>query len=218
MCAILHFIFIKPDFTVSAQLLQKMSPGKTVSGKREWMCFHCKEANVSNMKSTVFSTVDEVYDHWKLNHSDGGGKQQPFRFYLVHLLHCNVDSCRYYSRLHGLYTHHMKNHSQDLFVPILNGRCAMCLDDGDALKGHYCNSLQKGIQLKLYNPVLLTDQDLAEIQAIGCNLEYNRQRIKCQYCGSIFTTMQNMNQHHFEQHGYIFIHLFGCHELNSTFS
>lgn len=189
------------------QIQRKMCPRKL--SKREWLCFYCKEAGKQNMQSFTCSTVDEVHNHWKLYHShddrDGNDTtkpKQPFRFYLADLLYCSMDSCWYFSKLQGLHAHHMKTHPNDRFVAILNGRCAMCLYSGNNLYEHDCAARQKVMELKLHNPVLLTDQDLAELQAIEC--KYNRrQRIECHACGGIFTTMQKLNQHRcHQQHGY----------------
>lgn len=180
------------------------------------MCYYCNEARAQNIQTFVFSTVDEVYDHWKLNHlndstdaataADAGAmKQTPFRFYSVDLLYCYLDPCRYFSTFQGLQRHHQKKHPNDLFVPIMNNRCALCLYSGDGLHGHSCGSLQNGMQLKLYNPVLLTDQDLAELQTIECQeSKQNRpKQIECQHCGCIFGTRQEMTQHHHQNHGYV---------------
>lgn len=188
----------------NSSAVRKINQAKT--SKREWMCFHCKKANLSNHQDFVYPTIDGVYDHWKSHHSSGNGdidavEQQPFRFYLVDVLYCNVESCRYYSTLQRLYTHHQKIHPEHLFVAVQNGRCAMCLYTGDDLNEHSCDSLRIGMQLKLYNPVLLTDKDLAELQAMDCK-HSRQQQIECQYCGSTFITIQEINQHHYQQHGY----------------
>lgn len=167
------------------------------------MCSYCKEAREQNVQNFVFPTVDDVYKHWKLNHSNDG-TDKPFRFYLVDLLFCYMDSCWYFSTFQGVQRHHQKKHPNDLFVPILNNRCALCLHSGNDLREHSCDSLQNGMQLKLYNPVLLTDQDLAELQAIESQeLKQTRSKpIECQNCGCIFGTRQEMTHHHHQKHGY----------------
>lgn len=190
-----------------AQLHRKSLQNQNKHSQREWMCFYCKEGKAQNIADFVFSTVDEVYEHWLIQH-DGNhataaaaAKQTPFRFYSVDLLHCSMDACRYFSTFLGLQRHHQKKHPNDLFVAVLNGRCALCLRR-DALHEHACDSLQNGMQLKLYNPVLLSDDDLAELQAIKCEkLEQNRPKpIECQHCGCIFDTREQMTQHHHQQH------------------
>lgn len=166
---------------------------------------------MQTIQAIVFKTVDEVYDHWKFHHSNDGGatdaikQQRPFRFYSVDLLTCQMDSCYYYSTFQGLKRHHKKNHANDLFVPVLNGRCALCLYTGDGLYEHSCSSLQNGIQTNLYNPVLLTDNELAGMQTIESQeMKKNRPKvIECQHCRSIFDSRQEMTQHHHENHGYI---------------
>lgn len=176
------------------------------------MCYYCNEAREQNIQNFVFKTIDEVYNHWKLNHSNDGTdaatdanamKPKPFRFYSVDLLYCYLDSCHYFSTFQGLQRHHQKKHPNDLFVAIMNDRCALCLCSGDGLREHSCSSLQNGMQLKLYNPVLLTDHDLAELQTIECH-ELNQnlpKQIECQHCGYIFGTRQEMTQHHHQKHG-----------------
>lgn len=177
------------------------------------------------MQSYVFSTVDQVYVHWKSNHSNDNGDvyastQKPFRFYLINLLSCNVDTCRYYSPIQRLQNHHKNKHPYDLFVPILNGRCAMCSSTGDGdnngLNEHSCPFLQNGMRLKLINPVLLTDEELNELKTIGCQYSQpnGHQRIECQQCGSVFVTRQEMREHHFEQHKY---DMFKCNLMFLTF-
>lgn len=187
--------------------------------KREWMCYHCKEERRGNIRDFIFSTVDEVYDHWKYEHSSknvddavgGAAKRKPFRFYSVDLLFCHIDSCGYFSTFQGLRRHHQIEHPKHLFVAIMNDRCALCCarysDDG--LHGHKCSSLQNGMQLKLYNPVLLTDEDVANLQAIECE-EHKRNRpkhIKCKLCEcGVFESRHEMTQHHHQLHGYEIIY------------
>lgn len=177
------------------------------------MCFYCKEAKEQNFQDFVFPSVNDVYEHWLLKHSNGisnadaaaadaTAKRTPFRFYLVDLLCCNMDACRYFSSFRGLQRHHKKKHTNSNqankpFVAVLNGRCALCLQR-NALHDHVCS----GMQLDLYNPVVLTDTDLAELQAIKCEkFEQNRSKqIECQHCGCIFGTRQEMTQHHYQKH------------------
>lgn len=180
---------------------------------RDYMCYYCNAAGETIVKDFVFDTVDEVYAHWKSNHSNditdadtdaaNVKARGPFRFYPVDLLHCSMDNCRYYSTFKGLQRHHERKHEGAAFVPIKNGRCALCLYSGDGLREHSCSSLENGMQMKFYNPVLLTDQDLAELQSIECQ-QWKQDRpkqIECQHCGSIFATRQEMTQHHYQKHG-----------------
>lgn len=157
------------------------------------MCYYC------NDKDAKFATVDEVYEHWKLNHWRRTG---PFRFYPVILLNCHMDSCGYYSTFKGLRQHHQRQHKNDWFLVIMNGRCALCLKSGDDLREHACPSLQNDMLLEFNNPILLTDQDLAELQAIECHeMKQNRPKlIKCGNCGNTFGTPEEMTQHHHREH------------------
>lgn len=186
------------------------------TSKREWMCFYCNLVRKPNAQDFVFSEIDELYNHWLSMHSndiddevDDAGvaigaaappKQKPFRFCCVDLLYCNMDACYYFSTFQGLRNHHDKKHANELFVPILNNRCALCLYDGNDLNEHKCGSLRNGMQLQLYNPVLLTTKDLAELQSIKCP-QSQKKHIECQRCGSIFGAREQMIQHHHQSHG-----------------
>lgn len=179
------------------------------------MCFYCHKVGEKNVESFIFSSFDEVYDHWKSSHSsdgsdtdaassDGGAEAlKPFRFYSVDLLCCCVDACSFYSTFRGLHRHHQKKHPNNLFVPIFNGRCALCFYTGDDLREHSCDSLDNVVQLQLCNPILLTDQELAELQAIDCQeLKQNRTKhFECQYCDGFLGSRQEMIQHYDESHG-----------------
>lgn len=196
---------------LSAEFQRKLNK----PSKREWMCFYCNDARAQkNIQDFKFATIDQMYQHWKVNHSPdardaaaaaaaGAKTHGPFRFYAVNLLHCHMDSCGYYSAFQGLQRHHENKHKNDLFVPIMNGRCALCMYSGNGLREHSCSALQNGMQLKFYNPVLLTDQDLAEAQAVESQeMKQNRpKRIECQNCGNIFGTREEMTQHHHQMHG-----------------
>lgn len=175
--------------------------------RRDWMCFYCHKNGIKKIQHFVFATVDEAYDHWKLNHGNGDeAKQKPFRFYSVDLLRCSVDSCSYpYRRtFQGLHRHHQEKHSNDLFVPIFNGRCALCLYTGNDLHKHACQSLQNAMQLNLYNPIVLTEEEFMELLAVGCqeSKQHRTNRIECQHCDCIFGSRQEMIEHHQQKHGY----------------
>lgn len=188
---------------------------------RQWMCYYCSEARKQNYEEFVFSTVDEVYVHWKSDHSNenangsnddanGAGKQKPFRFCSIDLLYCHIDNCQSLKTFQGLRNHHRKKHPNDLFVAIMNDRCALCPYSGDGLHSHRCDGLQNGLQLKLYNPVLLTDEDVVNLQAVESE-EHKQNRpkhIECQHCGSVFESRQEMTQHHYHQHRYEDLNLF----------
>lgn len=170
------------------------------------MCFYCHKSGNKNLQHFVFATVDEAYDHWKLRHSNEDVGQKPFRFYSLDLLRCSVDSCSYpYRRtFQGLHRHHQEKHSNDLFVPIYNGRCGMCLYTGDDLHEHACDLLLNAMQLNLYNPILLTDEELMELLAIDSqkSKENRTNQIECQHCDCIFESKQEVIKHYQQKHGY----------------
>lgn len=141
-----------------------------------------------------------------MNHWNDDANQKPFRFYSVDLLRCSVGSCLHRSTFQGLHRHHQENHSNNLFVPIFNERCALCLHTGDDLHEHSCDSLQNAMQLDLYNPILYTDQELMELLALETNCQESKQnaanRIECPICDGIFESRQAMIEHHHQNHGY----------------
>lgn len=171
------------------------------------MCFYCKEKKKDNIESFVFETIDKLYDHWTSEHSNGCGtteakSQLPFRFYLVDLLYCQMENCNCATTFKGLQRHHKKNHPNTLFVPILNGRCALCLYDGDDLNEHLCDEFENAMQMKLFNPVVLTGNDLAELQTMECHrlAQNSSKRFECRFCGGIFDTLHDLTQHYYQQH------------------
>lgn len=198
------FSFLSAEFPRKANKNNK-------AGKREWKCTYCNDARKQTVH--VFASIDDMYEHWKQNHSidhreeaaataSVNGIYGPFRFYSVDLLYCQMDSCWYYGTFQTLQRHHEKKHPNKLLVPIRKGRCALCLYSGDGLREHVCDKLLNGMQLKLYNPVLLTNEDLAELQKVESEeMKENRpKKIECQNCGNIFGTREEMTQHHHQQH------------------
>lgn len=171
------------------------------------MCFYCKDKKNVNIESFVFETIDKLYDHWRSEHSNVSGateakSQQPFRFYLVNLLNCQIENCKCTTTFKGLQRHHGSKHPNDLFIPTWNGRCALCLYSGDDLNDHVCVAIENAMQTKLFNPVVLTADDLVELQTIECHrlAQTSPKRFECQYCGGIFDTLHDLTQHHRQQH------------------
>lgn len=131
----------------------------------------------------------ELHKHWNDTHA----VNRPFRFYLVDLLRCG--ECRYYSSYHGLSKHYEKAHPNTLFVAIRNDRCALCLYAGDDLTAHDCPEREKVGRMKLLNPILYSEDDLAALQNID-------KKLQCQYCKCVFKTRTEFRSHHEAQHGY----------------
>lgn len=153
--------------------------------RREWICYTCKEDKRRNM---FYTSIDEVYDHWYLEHS--GYSNTPFRFYSNELMNCN--KCRYISTFFSLQKHHNTKHPYDIFVPLQNDRCALCLD-GNNITTHSCKELEKVQKLKLFNPVVYTEDTVADL------LELNR-KFECKHCQSLFDTSQDIMAHHHKEH------------------
>lgn len=159
--------------------------------RREWMCFYCKEQN----QKTVFPELKEVFDHWQHKHSS---EHVTFKFYLIDLIQCQSEKCRYFSNFQGLWNHHKKQHLNETFVAVYNDRCALCLYGGDDLKKHVCEQFRKVELLRLINPIVYTEESLAELQT---NV-IDKRRFDCKHCGSTFDTREEMMQHHRQNHGY----------------
>lgn len=139
----------------------------------------------------VFPTIDNLYDHWYSEHAPNN---VPFRFYPADLLSCNIGTCRYFSTYLGLKRHHIKQHPNEIFVAVQNRQCALCFYQDHNLKLHICKAVDKVDQLKIFNPILYTEDVLAELQ------ELNR-KFECKICNSLFNSSQEIMSHHHEQHG-----------------
>lgn len=157
------------------------------------MCFYCKEERHQNIQDFVFKSIEELSHHWSSCHSDKGS----FRFYPVELLQCNIKNCRYFSTFQGLQRHHQKKHPKDLFVPVTNGRCGLCLYGSDDIGNHKCNQIQNGLQMKLFNPILLTEEVVAGLQELN-----GLKHIQCGNCEKSFENRTDMMQHHHQHHKY----------------
>lgn len=154
------------------------------------MCFYCKEAKERKPEKFTFEAMTNLHDHWRSQHP----AEQPFQFYSVDLIQCNIGRCRYFSTFQGLQNHHKKQHPNENFVATMNGRCVLCHYSANDLDKHNCRELSKVQQLKLFNPILYTEETLAELQAAN-------KQFGCKYCNGTFETTKEMLDHHRQQHG-----------------
>lgn len=167
---------------------------------REFCCFTCKEEKMRNQMK--FTTIDKLYDHWYSKHMENNA---PFRFYSADLLLCNV--CRYFSTFYSLQKHHKMKHPNENFVPVQNRRCALCLYDENNLKAHVCKELQKVQQLKVFNPIVYTEEATTELEELNTKFE-------CKHCHGLFDSSQDVMRHHHEDHKYEF--QFNMHVFSSN--
>ncbi|XP_031636739.1 uncharacterized protein LOC116349459 [Contarinia nasturtii] len=177
--------------------VQKGCGDVKTNNRKEWMCFHCNEAKVQNIKDFVFSTLDELNDHWRFQHS-----ALPFKYLLIDLMQCHIGKCRYFSNFQGLRKHHHKQHQKDIFVAAQNGRCVLCFYAGKDLDKHHCEQLDLIIELRLSNPVMYTEETVAELQTLNGN-----RRFDCKHCNIIFDTQQEVMYHHRKNHGHQVINI-----------
>lgn len=153
--------------------------------KREWLCFYCAE-----IKRITFSDINDLHEHWNSDHSDS----KRFRFYSIDLLKCQIGNCNYYSTFKSLKKHYHKSHPKQQFVPILHGRCALCLCDDDDMSQHSC-SKQHNSKMISSNPILYTNNEIEALQSI-----HNPKMVKCMICDQVFESRKVMLQHHRECH------------------
>lgn len=173
----------------------------------EWMCFICTETKQQNLQLFVFRSMEDLHTHWQLEHSGDG----PLKFHVVDLLSCNIGKCRYFSTFKGLQNHHKKRHPNELFVAAHVQRCSLCFYSGDDLSQHSCDQLQKVQAMKLFNPILFTDERMAELQSIN-------RKFHCKHCNNIFNAKEDVLKHHYNEHRYsekkLVIKLLFCVMLN----
>lgn len=159
--------------------------------KTEWMCFICKETKQRDLRMFVFRSIKDLHTHWQSEHSADG----PLKFYVVDLLSCNIDNCRYFSTFQGLWNHHKKRHPDENFVAIQDDRCSLCFFSGEHLSQHSCHQLSKVQTMKLFSPLLFTDKRVALLQSIN-------RRFHCKHCGETFSTKDDVLRHHQNEHRY----------------
>lgn len=157
--------------------------------KTEWMCFVCKESKLRNTQSFVFRSIEDLQNHWQSEHS----ADHPFQFHVVDLLSCGINKCRYFSTFQGLHNHHKKQHPKDIFIAIQDQRCVLCFCTGDDLSSHSCSQIQRVLAMKIFNPILFTDERIAQLQNIN-------RKFQCKHCDSIFNAKEDVLEHHQKEH------------------
>lgn len=157
--------------------------------KREWLCFYCAEIKRRDVHNFTFSEINDLHKHWNQEHSD----RKQFRFCSIDLLKCQIGNCNYYSTFESLKKHYGKSHPKQPFVPILNGRCALCLCDDNDMSQHSCPK-QLNSQSISSNPILYTNNDIDELQSI------HNPKVKCMICDEVFECRKIARQHHHQCH------------------
>lgn len=157
------------------------------------MCYLCKEQRTCDIKSFVFTSIEDFHTHWQSEHSSDTFP----RFYVVDLLACNVSNCNYRSSFSGLLNHH-KKHLGEIFVAIQNGRCALCLYPGPNLNTHACNALEDIKKMYLHHPILFTDDTLDEMRCINII----PRKYQCKLCDHISENGPELRRHYDQHHRY----------------
>lgn len=158
-----------------------------------YFCAFCEDSSGKKLKAS--SEIDDIYKHWKHEHSHNDFKS--FKYLVAELVACYY--CNTIATFQELKDHVEEKHPNKTFVAIKAFRstkeCALCEFGGEDLVKHTKREHALAMQSNVFNPVPLNALNLWKLHRICIYQKY-----KCKYCDLVFDTRSEYRDHHTDEH------------------
>lgn len=162
-----------------------------------YFCVYCEDIAAVELYSCN-RTIQEVYEHWKLNHEDRA-IDKSFQFYVAMPLLCYY--CNEINIYKNLELHHKQNHSDETFIVVKPenrmecGLCSYIVDKKLFLMEHFAVKHESVSNTHHFNPVNVSERQLNELLALKIHEKY-----ECNHCHEVFETDHAFKCHHTINH------------------